>query len=209
MHVALVMKNRIVPFLVLVLASCGSGKKHVGIQVLGDFDRTALDSIHHAIDRIYGFEVSMLPEQGLPEYAFTTVKTPRYRADKIIRHLKETRPDSIDFVLGLLQRDISTTKRDANGEVKHPKYKYEDWGIFGLGYKPGSSSVVSSYRVRQSNPSLLIERLQKICIHELGHNLGLAHCPNVDCVMRDAAESIRTIDGVELNLCQDCWNDIH
>ena len=60
-----------------------------------------------------------------------------------------------------------------------------------------------------SGPCEEIERFKKICIHELGHNLGLHHCENYDkCVMRDAAETIKTIDHVDLMLCDKCKNKI-
>ena len=58
--------------------------------------------------------------------------------------------------------------------MKKPKSKYEDWGIFGLGYRPGNAAMVSTFRLRK--PGLTIERLQKVVTHEIGHNLGLKHC---------------------------------
>lgn len=53
-----------------------------------------------------------------------------------------------------------------------------------------------------------MERLKKVTMHELGHNLGLPHCPNKHCFMQDAAETIKTIDGVELNLCEECRDQL-
>jgi archaemetzincin len=45
-------------------------------------------------------------------------------------------------------------------------------------------------------------------MHEAGHNLGLRHCKNTDCVMQDAAEKISTIDRVERALCEQCKKQI-
>ena len=199
-------------FFVLIFAGftgCKTNQnKQVGIQVLGAFDNSLIDSLSNSILEVYGFEVALLTKQDLPEYAFTNVKSPRYRADKIIKNLRVDIPDSIDFVLGLIRKDISTTKKDKNGNVLEPAYKYEDWGVFGLGYRPGESCVVSTFRIKNVKRQKLVERFQKICIHEIGHNLGLKHCPNENCVMRDAAESIKTIDNVQLNLCESCRNEI-
>ena len=51
----------------------------------------------------------------------------------------------------------------------------------------------------------MMERLKKVCMHEIGHNLGLPHCEqSTTCVMRDAAEKIATVDNVELKLCEHC-----
>ena len=60
----------------------------------------------------------------------------------------------------------------------------------------------------KSNKNKFVERLKKVTMHELGHNLGLPHCPNNHCFMQDAAETIKTIDGVELNLCEECRDQL-
>jgi archaemetzincin len=125
----------------------------------------------------------------------------------LLKLLEQTKPDTVTYILGLTKKDISTTKRDQQGNIKEPQEKYRDWGIFGLGYMPGASCVASTFRL--STPqNKLTDRLQKVCIHELGHNLGLDHCENKHCVMTDAAESIKTIDQVNVDLCMVCKDKI-
>jgi archaemetzincin len=46
--------------------------------------------------------------------------------------------------------------------------------------------------------------MQKVAVHEVGHNRGLRHCSTRLCVMNDAAETVRTIDRVGLLLCEKC-----
>lgn len=153
--------------------------------------------------------MEVLNSISIPESAFINVKSPRYRADSLIRILKRTKPSEYDHVLGLISKDISTTKRDENGNVLKPAYKYEDWGIFGLGFRPGPSCIVSTFRLDTPNKELLVERIKKVCNHELGHNMGLPHCTSSDkCVMKDGAESIKTVDHVNLVLCDDCKSKI-
>jgi len=177
--------------------------KSVGIQPFGSFPQQHIDSVRSAIQKQYGFNVYVLPQKPLPQHCFVQLKSPRYRADKLLKYLKNIRPDTIHYMLGLTKKDISTTKRDKNGRVKKPKSKYEDWGIFGLGYRPGQASIVSSFRLNK--PGKTIERLQKVCVHELGHNLGLEHCTSkLNCVMDDAAETIRTVDAGHITLCVRC-----
>lgn len=119
--------------------------------------------------------------------------------------MREEKPDSVDFIIGLTSKDISITKRDKRGNIKKPETKYADWGIFGLGFRPGPSCVVSIHRIQNPDKALFIERFKKICIHEIGHNMGLKHCDSDEnCVMRDAAETIKTVDRVKLSLCTDC-----
>ena len=192
-----------ISIIILCLSCSDNSEKNIGIQPLGQFDKSLIDTLQTTIKKVYNFKVSILKSKEIPKSTFINIKTPRYRADKILKILKAEKPDSINHVLGLISKDISTTKKDKWGNTKKPEKKYEDWGIFGLGYRPGASCVVSSYRYK-NNKLKFIDRFKKICVHEIGHNLGLKHCPNEDCVMRDAAESIKTIDLVKLSLCNEC-----
>ncbi|NJM79535.1 MAG: matrixin family metalloprotease [Flavobacterium sp.] len=157
----------------------------------------------------YKVKTVILPEVELPKSAFIQVKSARFRADSIIRIQNRIEFDTIDYILGLTQRDISTTKKDKDGNTKTPKYKYEDWGIMGLAYCPGKSCIVSSFRLQHKNSAIYLDRLKKVTVHEFGHNLGLPHCPNKKCVMTDAVESIATIDHATLALCEVCQSKIN
>ena len=53
----------------------------------------------------------------------------------------------------------------------------------GLGFCPGKSCIVSTFRLRGKNRE---EKLFKLALHELGHTQGLKHCPTKNCFMRDA-----------------------
>lgn len=104
---------------------------------------------------------------------------------------------------------ISTTKYDKDGNILKPESKYADWGVFGLGYMPGTSCVVSTYRLKTTDKKLFYNRVKKVVIHELGHNLGLDHCPDKHCVMTDAVEKISTIDNEAHELCGKCRDKIN
>lgn len=191
------------------LLSCNNGLLEkdpkdvvVGLQPYGDFPREMMDSISKALTDVYGFQVKVLEAKKLPESAFVTIKSPRYRADTILDVQERNFPDGIDFMLGLTTRDISTTVYDDDGNIQEPKYKYEDWGIFGLGSRPGPTCVVSIFRF--VNKKNFYDRLMKICVHEIGHNIGLDHCESEHCVMRDANEKITTIDDEKMELCDNC-----
>ncbi|HEY5746802.1 MAG TPA: matrixin family metalloprotease [Chryseolinea sp.] len=175
----------------------------VGIQPYKPLNRSQADTIAAVIANVYGFKVHVLKALPIPAQAFVNEKSPRYRADKILKIQDEQRPDSLDYILGITSYDISTTKRDDEGNIKKPVTKYSDWGVFGLGYRPGQSCVVSTFRIKGEDKKFM-ERLRKICIHEIGHNLGLDHCKTNGCVMADAAETIATVDRVKAELCATC-----
>ena len=74
----------------------------------------------------------------------------------------------------------------------------------GLAYRPGKSSIISKFRLKNNDKKLELERFKKVVIHEFGHNLGLPHCENTHCVMTSAAEKISTIDTEKMELCSKC-----
>jgi archaemetzincin len=176
----------------------------VALQPFDGFDPDLSDSIAHALEHTYLISVHVLPNENLPASAFINVKSPRYRADSLIRYLRRIRPDTADYIMGLTHADISVTKRDKHGMVLNPSSRYADWGVLGLGFRPGVSCVVSTFRMKHSSNSIFISRLRKVFIHELGHNFGLAHCESTQCVMRDAVEKIKTVDDSGEELCDAC-----
>ncbi len=176
----------------------------VAIQPLGTIPQTQIDLVKAAIDSVYGLPVKVLPTKPPFEAAYTPLKGNRYRADSTIAILKRTRPDSVDYIIGLTNFDICITKYAADGSIKKPEHKYTDFGIFGLGYRPGPSCVVSTFRFGSFDTEVAKSRLAKVCVHELGHNFGLPHCPDKKCVMTDAVETIATVDNAELRLCDKC-----
>lgn len=211
-YTALYSFSYVLILLIVVLLSLSCAKKPaditIAIQPFKGFPVKQSELVSQNIHANYGFKTFILPAIPLPKDAFINVKSPRYRADKLIHYLKSIKPDSIDYILALTQKDISTTKYQ-NGEVKQPSWKYEDWGICGLGYLTGPTCIVSTFRIKHHNTDLFLDRLKKLSSHELGHNLGLHHCnKNTECVMKDAAESVSTIDGVKNNLCNQCKKKI-
>jgi len=179
--------------------------KTIGIVVLGPaFQQGTLDSIQQALRTEYCVSTIVLESVSMPKHAFVSLKSSRYRADTLLRFLHQFKSDTISHIMGLTHLDISCTSRDKNGQVQKPVWKYQDWGIFGYAGRPGFTSIVSDYRLGKSNSKLCMERIQKVCLHEFGHNLGLPHCKNSSCLMRDAVEKRSTIDEESSNLCLTC-----
>jgi len=82
---------------------------------------------------------------------------------------------------------------------------YFDGYNFCFGLAMDKSAVVSTYRLKHPRPERFIERLKKEVIHEVGHMLGLKHCPNPRCVMYFSNTILDTdMKGVEP--CPRCRN---
>ena len=205
---------RILPaLLALLFSGCGgandevrnTGRRiHVQLQPLGAVPPVLLDSIAAAVRRQHHANVTIGAVLALPMEAFTDVRSPRYRADTLIAWLRDRKPDTVDHLLGITAVDISITKYAADGNIKHPAAKYRDFGVFGLGYMNGPSCVVSLFRFGHINDPRFFDRLGKVTVHEIGHNRGLPHCSDPHCVMRDAAESMRSIDSAGRSFCHRC-----
>jgi archaemetzincin len=200
-------------FSVTLLGYCKSPiraeKKHIiGLQPIGSYDKEQLQFIQNELNEFFKTPVVILNETAMPASFLNTSKGERYSADSLIRWLARNAPDSIYKVVGLTHKDIFTTKY-VNGEIKKPENAYAVWGIFGLGFKPGRSCIVSDHRLHTNNAQQFNHRLRTVVIHELGHNQGLDHCPTKNCIMSDANESIHTVDNSSNLYCKQCNDQLN
>jgi len=105
----------------------------------------------------------------------------RYRADSIIRYLRSIKTNEYQTIVGITSQDISNTRTlTKNGK----KIVYDDYGILGLGFKPGPSCVISYYRMARNIPMF-----SRTVVHEYMHTLGVPHCEHKHCLMQDGKGS--------------------
>jgi archaemetzincin len=159
------------------------------------FELSLLPGVKKGIEDFYKCRVIVLSISNLPANAFYSSRQ-RYKADSLLKFQKQLGIEGIASVAGFTDRDIST----ALGSIP-------DWGIFGLGYCPGKSCIISTCRLKKAsvNTAQLKERLLKVVLHEMGHNLGLPHCTyNKECLMTDAGGTIKQVDGEKIWLCVHC-----
>lgn len=182
----------------------------IAIQPYGNINSAEIDSVKSAIEFMYNREVAVLPTVELPSMAYTEIRYPRYRADSLVKWTAALKPDSFAIIVGLTNQDISITKyQEGSKRIKEPEWMYKDFGIFGLGQVGGTSCVVSSNRLHKGvSDTKFFIRLNRIACHEVGHVLGLHHCPEKSCLMNDANESIKTIDKSTGVLCDKCARKI-
>ncbi len=158
--------------LLLCLINSCSNPKHaasnqitIAVQPFSKCNSVFVDSVAQNIERNFHGKIILLQSIELPKSAFTNLKTPRYRADTLLKFLQKIKPTNVDFIIGITDKDISTTKKDTFGKIKTPIEKYNDFGVFGLGFRPGNASIISSYRLKSNNKQQMITRLQKISTH--------------------------------------------
>lgn len=157
----------------------------IDLQPFDGIPKENVAFVYNELQKIYP-NIKINKSIALPETAYYRQRN-RYRADSLIKFLRTITPKG-HVTIGLTNKDIS-----------HTKGKIQDYGIMGLGYRPGSSCVVSTFRLSKNN---LLMQYFKVSIHELGHTQGLPHCPVKTCFMRDAEGKNHTDE--ETDFCPNC-----
>lgn len=139
------------------------------------------------------FEIEILPKDNIPDSCYYKPRN-RYRADKILMFLKKKYGQAGNYVIGVTDKDISTSIHGA-----------KDYGIQGLSYLPGNVSIISTYRVKNK------KLLWKLAAHEFCHGyFELRHCGKNDqkCLIKDAEGGNPHFELKE-TLCDSCIRAIH
>ena len=85
--------------------------------------------------------------------------------------------------------------------------------IFGEAQLNGKHSIVSVCRLHEefytgiTDFNLLLMRTKKEVLHELGHNFGLLHCLDWDCVMH-SSNGIEEVDIKGDSFCSHCFSEV-
>jgi len=187
-------------FFIIPLHATEKPKKTIiAVQPYKGFSKELTKLVAKGLEADYEMTVVILPVTALPKEAYYKPRS-RYRADILLDYLGADVNVPFTKIIGLTHKDISTT----NGE-------HYDWGIFGLGSMGGKPCVVSTFRLRArgANDKLFRQRLARVATHEIGHTLGLPHCPNKNCNMVDAEGSILSVDKGTGKLCAPCKKRIN
>jgi archaemetzincin len=161
------------------------------------FDSNLVDGVQTAIGKHFFQSPKILQPVALPATAWQPERV-RYQADSLLKFQLKLSAQYKGIIVGLTDNDIATSK----GNIK-------SWGVFGLGYCPGNACVIATKRMLQpgTNKALLNQRLQKVVLHELGHNWGLPHCTNaLPCLMKDAKAKLSVVDAQPIAFCDTCKN---
>ncbi len=137
--------------------------------------------------------VRTMPPIPLPSDSYEAGRD-QYFSTKILKAMLKEVPEDASKLLGITDKDLCI-----------PILTY----VFGEAQLGGTAAVVSLARLRQEHYGmapdrpLLLERLRKECLHELGHTFGLIHCPSRDCVMF-LANTVIDVDGKGRFFCRVC-----
>jgi archaemetzincin len=168
----------------------------IGIWPAENVDMTVLSRINDGLVRIFPETASLIFDERLPlsQEAFDK-KRGQYRSNQVLSTIQRYAIDKkMDRVLGILNVDIFL-----------PGLNF----VFGEAAFPGKAALISLWRLKPEfhrsppNRDIFAERSLKEAIHEVGHTLGLRHCPRSSCVMH-FSNSIFDTDKKQALLCDEC-----
>ena len=137
--------------------------------------------------------VRTMPSIPVPPESFEARRN-QYYSTKICKEMLGDVPQDALKLLGVTDEDLCI-----------PILTY----VFGEAQVGGTAAVVSLARLRQEHYGLapdrplLLERLRKESLHELGHTFGLIHCPLRDCVMY-LSNTVVDVDTRGGDFCRGC-----
>lgn len=117
------------------------------------------------VARLYGLSVEELELEEDPAVFYVNALRRQVEALRLVETLaRETDPRALRLHI-------------TGYDIYFDAYNY----CFGLAYQ--SAAVVSIFRLKNPAADRFASRLRKEVGHEVGHLLGLKHCPNPKCVM--------------------------
>lgn len=166
----------------------------IGLAPFGGVPDAALDGVTAYLRTHLNLEARILPRFQNPTYAYDE-KRGQYNAATILRAFQSMPfEDGLDKVIGIMDVDLFI-----------PIFTH----VLGEANEGGRYALASLYRLGETTDrlpapmDLILERLVKVAIHELGHLFNMAHCLNKHCLMHYSG-NLADLDATSLTFCGYC-----
>ncbi len=166
----------------------------VTICAVGSVDQNLLEHLAKCIAARFGLTCKISSIMESPEYAYNETRF-QYNSKLILKHLLRQCPNDTLRFMGVTPVDLYV-----------PILQF----VFGLAQIEGRCSIISLHRLypnfynQPSNPDLVLVRLEKTALHELGHTFGMTHCRDRRCVMYSSTR-IEHTDFKQPDFCPTCF----
>ena len=170
----------------------------VGILQVGQVAPEVLAAVEEGLIKTFPDTVVSVIEEPLPvpAHAFDK-KRNQYNSSLVLNEVRVYAAKTQGFhrVLGVVDADIFSTGLNY---------------VFGEAYTSGNAALISLWRLKpefykdKADSALYLLRARKEAVHEVGHTLGVRHCPRSLCVMH-FSNSIFDTDKKQSLLCDECY----
>jgi archaemetzincin len=176
-------------------AASGGVKPGGGLLVaVGSLDPAHLEYLRLVLGEVFGFPFRIHDRPMPADVAYDPVRH-QWNAAKLLPLLEEM-PEArgAQRVLGVTEADLFI-----------PILTF----VFGLAYLEARAAVISVHRLHPefyglpADPDLVLRRLEKEALHEVGHTYGLKHCDDRACVMH-YSNTAEEVDLKEARYCPVC-----
>ncbi len=160
---------------------------------LGPVDATVIEMLDRRLSERFALPVCRLNGAVVPGDAYDPVRK-QFEATHLLRAVRAAAPHDRTTVLAVTMEDLFI-----------PMLTF----VFGQAQLRGTAAVMSTARLDQRfyglefSPALLRQRALKEALHELGHTIGLTHCPDRQCVMT-LSNAVQQIDEKGEDYCRSC-----
>jgi archaemetzincin len=159
----------------------------------GAVDEEILAAVEQCLLQNFSFEVRRVEPFPDPEYAYDA-KSGQYLSSLIVKELVQKCPAGAVRFFAVTEKDLFI-----------PMLTF----IFGQAQLDGRVAIISLARLRQEfyrlppNKTMLISRVMKETLHEMGHTFGLVHCRDRQCTM-SLATNLQQLDSKGGRFCRTC-----
>jgi len=163
---------------------------------VGTLPPPLLGFLQEGLARALGADVRMA--ENLPLPATCPEGCTQYPGEPFLTALAATRTPGAEVILGVANVDLSV-----------PGLNF----VFGLADPGSGCAVISLARLypefygQPRHPQLFKDRALKEAVHEIGHLLGLGHCPDPACIMF-FSNSLTDTDRKGPGFCAQCESNI-
>jgi archaemetzincin len=167
--------------------------KMLDLLPIGDLDARMLKPLAPALADSFRVPCRILERRLDPQFAFHPERG-QYHSSEILQAMQRYAADGAWRVLGITAVDLYI-----------PILTF----VFGEAQMGGPCAVVSFHRLTQEfyglpqDSGLLLDRLLKESVHEVGHTFDLTHCDDYSCAMAPS-HAVEWIDLKESMLCESC-----
>ncbi|NLF87398.1 archaemetzincin family Zn-dependent metalloprotease [Candidatus Bathyarchaeota archaeon] len=170
----------------------------IGVLAIAQVPQRFLAAAAHGLSEVLPDTTCEVTSTAIaaPEHAYDK-KRRQYNSTQILSDIQAYAQDRQEYnrILGIIDADIYVTGLNY---------------VFGEAYIQGKAALISTWRLKpqyyaeEPDRGALELRIVKEAIHEVGHTLGLQHCPRSYCVMH-FSNSIFEVDKKQSLFCDQCY----